>query len=199
MHDAPSRFPVELDAPPPPPTARRRHRVLTAPSGLVLFACLFLPAYRSCGEVDYAFDYWPFATPYLLGLLVALLALARSPRLRAALITAARVALGLTLLGWTVALLVQTAHDAGAILPLLAWCATAAVMIAMFGIRGTDERAAIRIALATAALGIVWFTLWCLDPNALLGIQLAAAASGALLVGAVLWRRELSRELARAG
>src|SRR5687768_8323907 len=122
MHDAPSSFPVELAPPPPLPAPPRRHRVVTAPSGLVLFACLFLPAYRACGETSYAFEYWPFATTYLLGLLVAVLALTRGPRLRAILIASARLVVALTIGGWTVVLLLEAGQDSGAILPFFAWC-----------------------------------------------------------------------------
>lgn len=58
---------------------RDRSRWLTAPSGLLLFACMFMPLFESCGEASYpaqAVASWP---PHLLGALVALLALVGTP------------------------------------------------------------------------------------------------------------------------
>lgn len=78
--------PVEAAATVPP--ARQRHRAVTVPSGLVLFACLFLPMVRGCDESIYptqaAAIAWPLAPlillPYGLGLMAVIAALGRSPR-----------------------------------------------------------------------------------------------------------------------
>jgi hypothetical protein len=190
--DAPASFPVELDPPPPPP--RRRHRAVTAPSGFLLFVCLFLPAIRVCGEQDYAYEYWPLATPYVLGLLVGILALVPHHRARRGLIVAIRALLIVTVVGWVVVLGIQAVAEGTAWVQLLVWVAVSSVLVALFGLRGSNERAATRVALATAILGIVWFGLWCLDPDALFGIYTAAGASLGLLVGALEWRREVARD-----
>src|SRR4051812_5640067 len=52
-----------------------RHRYLTVPAGGGLFACMFLPSSSSCGEVSRPLEYPAFCWPYVLGLLVAILAL----------------------------------------------------------------------------------------------------------------------------
>ena len=48
-------------------------RVFAGVPGIVLFACLFLPAVRTCGtQVVYPFEFPTLCSPYVLGLLVAL-------------------------------------------------------------------------------------------------------------------------------
>src|SRR5690242_4588333 len=70
------------DTPPAGPArlGPRRHRGLTAPSGAVLFVCLFLPAGKACASPLYPIPV-PWAWhPYLFGLVFALGAFATTPR-----------------------------------------------------------------------------------------------------------------------
>src|SRR5262252_1376913 len=57
----------------------RRHRRVTGLSGILLFACLFLPAVDACGAVQ-PYELPPLAPPYLYGLVFAMIAVARTPR-----------------------------------------------------------------------------------------------------------------------
>ena len=72
MDDLPATTAVE----PPlvriaPGTRIRRHRRVTALSGILLFACLFLPAVDACGPVM-PYQLPPVVPPYVLGLVFAL-------------------------------------------------------------------------------------------------------------------------------
>lgn len=79
---------------------RRRHRALAAPSGLLLFVCLFLPAVQHCGRVAYPYQIPIACPPYLLGLGVAITALWPRP-VTAATIDGARILAGLGVALWT--------------------------------------------------------------------------------------------------
>lgn len=190
--DGPGSFPVELE---PPRGPVRRHRLITAPSGFVLFVCLVLPAVEVCGSPTYPLEVWPLATPYLLGLLVGILALVTSPRARAGLVLAVRGVVWATVAGWTLYLvgLAITERD-DFVLPGLVWVCVAGIMLWMFGRRRRDEAAAVRVTIATAVVCCVWFGLFCFDPGALFGIYLSAVAAVGILIGGLEWRRELLRD-----
>lgn len=57
------------------PSTRRRHRILTVPSGIIAFACLFLPGYRDCGKNIAMLDRPATASACIVGLVVAVLVL----------------------------------------------------------------------------------------------------------------------------
>jgi hypothetical protein len=192
MFEGPASFPVELE---PPRGPRRRHRLITAPSGLVLFVCLFLPAVEVCGSPTYPIEVWPLATPYLLGLLVGILALVTGPRAVAGLVLAVRAVIWVTVVGWTVYLvgLAVTERD-DFVLPGLVWLFVGVSMVWMFGRGRRDEAAAARVTIATAVVCCVWFGLFCFDPGSLFGIYLSATAAVGLLIGGLEWRREVQRD-----
>ena len=80
MDDLPATTAVE----PPlvriaPGTRIRRHRRVTALSGILLFACMFLPAIDACGPVM-PYQLPPVVPPYALGLVFALIAIAQTER-----------------------------------------------------------------------------------------------------------------------
>ena len=191
MIEGPSSFAVELE---PPPTPRRRHRWISLPSGVLLFVCLFLPAVKSCGEPVYPFELAPLTTPYLLGLLVALVALMTAPGAVSKVVWIARALMWATVIGWTLFLLAQVLDEGDAYFMPLFTAVPGAVVLAIFGRGKRDERAATRMALGTAVLGIGWFGMWCFDGSALIGVYLSAAASVGLFIGALEWRREIARD-----
>src|SRR5438477_10197981 len=69
---------------------RRRHRRLTAPAGLLLFACLFLPAVKGCSAPLYPYEMPMFVPPYVYGLALAIGAATVSARRLRRAITAIR-------------------------------------------------------------------------------------------------------------
>jgi hypothetical protein len=176
-----------------PPTRRRLHRWLTCPSGAVVFACLFLPAVKVCNAPAYPYEVIGVQTPYVLGLLAALVAAARSPRVVAALVIAIRGLVWITNLGWAVALVVVAVSD-GELVPLAAWLAVTGVLIALFGWRGTDERAAARVTIAAGVSALVWFGIFLFDPGAMYGTYTGAVAASVLLIGGLEWRRQVIRD-----
>ena len=65
------QFPVAME----PRRRRRSHRILTIPSGVVVFLCLFLPGYRECGSNVAMADKPILAAICIAGLVVAIAAL----------------------------------------------------------------------------------------------------------------------------
>jgi hypothetical protein len=193
VEDRPSSFPVELE-PGVVHSPRRRHRAFTAPSGILLFVCLFLPAYRVCGSPAYPYELWPLATPYALGALVAVMALLGRPNEPHPLVVVIRGLMWATVIGWGVYLIGLAASE-GEWLPALVWAPVGTVILFLYG-RGRDEPAAARVTIATAVVSAVWFGLFCFDPGALAGIYIAAATAVIMLIGGLEWRREIQRDRA---
>lgn len=167
-----------------PDTRIRRHRRVTGLSGILLFACMFLPAIDACGTV-HPYELPPLAPPYLFGLVFALIAMSRTPRALAHGIVALRALSLLT--GFAGMMVGVVALQVG--IPEMVLAA------AVFVILGAPHRGEARIALAAiavAAVSMLWFAVWCFDDGALVGVYLSLASAGGLLAGAVLWRRELA-------
>ena len=167
------------------PLGRRTHRPFTSLLGLVLFCCLFLPAVRACGSPTYPYEIPSFTPPYALGLVFALVALARTRRGLAIGRVALRGALVLLLAGGGVTLLYIAPVGAALIgLGLL-------FLGILVGKRDQERRVAI-LCIVANALWAVWFLLWCTDGGAMVGVYLALLASLGLVVSGVVWLGDIA-------
>jgi hypothetical protein len=167
-----------------PGTRIRRHRRVTALSGVLLFACLFLPAVDACGPVI-PYRLPPVAPPYVFGLVFALIAISQTPRALRRGIAALRVVSLLVAVGGLVVMAILP--EVG--IPELGF---GVALLAIIGLSRTSEARIAAAAIAVAAVSMLWFALWCLDDSALCGAYLSLAGSAGLLVGGVLWLRELA-------
>jgi len=167
------------------PSGTRRHRPLTGTSGLLLFACMFLPALRGCGSDPVVpLDVPPFLPPYLYGLAFAFVALARS---QTGLVAGA---LALRLLGALVAF-------AGFVVFLVApgigivELTVGTVLLFAIGLQGASEVRLAVTALVIGATSTVWFALWSAADEALVGVYLSLGSSLGLFLGGIVWLLEL--------
>jgi hypothetical protein len=163
---------------------RRRHRRVTALSGILLFACMFLPAVDACGPVM-PYELPLVVPPYALGLVFALIAIAQTERgLRRGIVALRAVS-------------VLTAAAGVVVMPVVPEIGIPELvlgvgLLGVIGLARTTERRVAAAALVVAAVSALWFGLWCLDDGALIGVYLSVASSGGLLLGAVMWRGELA-------
>ena len=162
----------------------RRHRRVVGLSGILLFACMFLPALDACGTVQ-PYDVPPLAPPYLYGLVFALIALARTPRGLLRGVVALRVLAVLVAIAGSG--MIAIAPELG--IPELA---LGVALLLIVGLARTTEPRVAASVVVIAAVSTLWFGLWCLDDSALVGVYLSLASSAGLLVGGVLWCRELA-------
>jgi hypothetical protein len=173
-----------------PPIARimpggaRMHRRLSGLSGILLFACMFLPAVKGCHEPVTPLQAPPFLPPYLYGLVFALIAMSRSSRGLAYGVIALRVLAALVVLGSIV--LVVVLPPVG-VIELVA----GSVLLVTVGLSHTTET---RVAVTGIMVGlgsIIWFGIWSVSAEALLGVYLSLASSIGLFAGCLAWLREL--------
>jgi hypothetical protein len=167
-----------------PGTRIRRHRRVTALSGVLLFACLFLPAVDACGPVI-PYELPPVAPPYVFGLVFALIAISQTPRALRRGIAVLRVVSVLVAVAGLVVMAILP--EVG--IPELGF---GVALLAIIGLSRTSEARIAAAAIAVAAVSMPWFALWCLDDSALCGAYLSLAGSAGLFVGGVLWLRELA-------
>ncbi|HET7506108.1 MAG TPA: hypothetical protein VFK02_34045 [Kofleriaceae bacterium] len=168
----------------------RTHRRVAAlsggVSGIVLFACMFLPAVDSCGQPVRPYEMPPFWPPYLYGLVFALIALAARPRALQRGIAALR---GLT------ALFVAGSLVVIAIVPEIG-IVELALALALALILGVSRTTAPRAAIAgivVASVSAAWFGVWAGTEEACYGVYFSLASSLGLLAGSLVWLRELAR------
>jgi hypothetical protein len=189
MDDVPATTAVELPLVRIAPGPRvRRHRRVTALSGILLFACMFLPAVDACGPV-LPYQLPPVVPPYVLGLVFALTAIAQTERGLRGGIVALRAVSAITAAAGVV--MTPVVPELG--IPELA---VGAVLLLIIGLWRTTESRVAAAAIVVAAASTLWFGLWCLGlwclDGAAIGVYLSLASSAGLLVGAVLWWRELA-------
>jgi hypothetical protein len=164
----------------------RRHRRLTAPSGVVLFVCMFLPAMKSCGSAAVYPTELPFyCHPYVYGLALAIASLAVTERAVRRAVVMMRVVAWSAVAGG-IATIVQSRGLGGAAL-----IALGGALVAVIGVRGAFERRIAITGIVVSVLCILWFGLWAGSGGALVGIYLSLAASIFLLAGCLLWLSEL--------
>jgi hypothetical protein len=166
---------------PAPVVGRRvRHRPILGVSGIVLFACMFLPALRTCHEPTYPTEVPALLPPYFLGLAFAACALIASERTLRAVAGVIRVVFAaFAVLG--VAMLVY-APPLGVV-----ELSTAVVLLAILG-GGADEGRLATAVIVSASLQCCWFLIIAAPPDGMIGGQLSLLSSIGLLVGGVLWR-----------
>jgi hypothetical protein len=167
-----------------PGTRIRRHRRVTALSGILLFACMFLPAVDACGPVM-PYELPPVLPPYVLGLVFALIAIAQTARgLRRGIVALRAVSVLAAVAGVVVIPIVPAVG-----IPELG---LGVVLLLVLGLWRTTEPRIAAAAAVVAAVSTLWFGLWCLGDGALIGVHLSLASSAGLLLGAVMWRLELA-------
>jgi len=178
---------VAVDPPSPyvaPASRVRRHRSLTGLSGILLFACMFLPAIRGCNHPVVPYEVPPLLPPYVYGLVFALLAMSWSSRGLTLGVVALRVMAVLVLAASVVLVVVVPAVG---VLELM----IGTVLLVIVGLSGTTEARIAGTGIAVGSISMIWFGFWSVTPDALLGVYLSLASSVGLLVGSLEWLREL--------
>jgi len=175
--DLPTHFPVSGGR-------GRRHRSLTGLSGILLFACMFLPAVKGCHQPVMPYEVPPFLPPYLYGLVFAMLAMSRSSRGLAFGVVALRALAVLVVLGSVV--LVVIVPPVGVIELVIG-----SMLLVIVGLAGTTEPRIAGTGIAVGLVSMMWFGFWAVTPDALLGIYLALVSSIGLFAGSLAWSREL--------
>lgn len=163
---------------------QRRPRPLIGLSGLLLFACMFLPAIRGCGAPLTPLDAPPFLPPYVFGLVLAVIALWRTARGLALGVHALRLAAVLVVIG---SVLVTMLAPPIGLTELVLGC----VLLAMIGVYDASERRVAAAAMAISMICVVWFAFWSITPDALVGVHLSLIASIGLFAGSVGWLHDL--------
>ena len=168
-----------------PASRARRHRRLTGLSGILLFACMFLPAVKGCNAPVMPYEVPPFLPPYLYGLVFALVAMSRTTRGVQLGYTVLRVLAALVVLGSIV--LVIIAPPVG-ILELL----IGTVLLVTVAPGDNLERQIATSGIEVAGVSVLWFAAWSTSQDALLGVYLSLASAVGLLFGCVAWLRALA-------
>ena len=162
----------------------RRTRPLVGLSGLLLFACMFLPAVRGCDAPVTPLQMPPFLPPYLYGGVLAGLAVWRTGRGLGVGMALLRALSMLVVIGSV--LVIVLAPPIGTIELLLG-----SALLAIVGLFGTSEARVAATGIAVGVICILWFGFWTLTPDALIGVHLSLLASIGLFAGSLAWLREL--------
>lgn len=155
-----------------------------------MFACLFLPAMRTCGTPDYPLHNFPYFTaPYFFGIVVAVTAFVVGPRtLRMALAVARAF-----VVAYAASTIGMMFGDDGALLFGLVQLGFACALAGILGLRGHDEK---RLAIAITVLASVetlWFVFVAAPPDGMIGGQLSLLAAAGTVAGSILWQGEIAR------
>jgi hypothetical protein len=166
------------------PLGRRRHRWFTAPSGLLLFVCLFLPAVDGCGTPVVPIEMPYFWHPYVYGLAFAVAAFAATARWARTTTIVLRVLAWLTVTGG-VLLMVES------IMLGIVELTLGTILLAVIGARGHAERRSALTAIVVSVACTLWFGIWSGSSDAMCGVYISLTASIFLLAGSLLWLSEL--------
>lgn len=154
-------------------------------AGILLFACMFLPAMKGCANAPVLpLDVPPFLPPYLFGLVFAAIALTRSSRAMVAGVVAVRLLAAVVAFAGFVVFLVAPSIGVVELIVGL-------VLLSAIGLRGVSE---LRLAGSVALIGAIctmWFGLWTASVDALYGVHLSLASSIGLLLGGSAWLVEV--------
>jgi hypothetical protein len=162
----------------------RRRTALAGVSGILLFACMFLPAIKGCSDPVMPYELPPFVPPYLYGLVFALLALSRSSRALVLGVRALRVLAVFVVAGSVV--LIVVVPPVG-----LVELVAGGVLLVIIGFSDITE---LRVAMTGIAVGLIstiWFGFWSATPDALAGVYLSLASSIGLVAGSLAWLCEI--------
>jgi hypothetical protein len=163
----------------------RRYRRLTGLSGILLFACMFLPAVEGCREPLMPYEVPPFVPPYLYGLIFALVAMARRPGSLQLGYAALRVLGGLVVLGSIIVVVVAPP------IGLVELIIGTVLLVTVAPAGGMEPRMA-ATGIGVSVVCILWFGAWSTTDEALAGVHLSLVSSLGLLVGSVGWGRALA-------
>lgn len=161
------------------------YRRLTALSGTLLFACMFLPAFNACGQPLRPYEAPPALPPYVYGLVLALIAISRTPRALRLGIVALRA---LAVLAMVASVVVFFLLPPFGVLLLI----VGAMLLSLVGRSGPMESGVAASGVAVAVLSMIWFGILSVFEDALLGVYLSLASSTGLFASALLWARALA-------
>jgi hypothetical protein len=170
-----------------PTLGRRRHRRITGFSGIVLFACIFLPAVKGCSEPVYPLEMPIFLHPYLYGIVFAIAGTTLTARGMRTVLILLRAIVVLSVLDGIICAFM--APPLGLIL-----LSVAGVLYGAIGFSGASERRIAATAMIVGGGSTIWFGLWAGSPDALVGVYVSLAGAVGLLVGGIVWLAELSLE-----
>jgi hypothetical protein len=162
----------------------RMHRRLRGLSGMLLFACMFLPAVKGCHEPVTPAQVPPFLPPYLYGLVFALIAISRSSLGLVYGVIALRALAAVIVLG---SIVVVVLAPLIAIIEMIA----GAVLLVTVGLFRTTETRVAATGIVISVVSIFWFGIWSVRWDAFWGVYLSLGSSIGLLAGCVAWLREL--------
>ena len=165
-----------------PASRARRHRRLTGLSGVLLFACMFMPSVNGCHQPVTPYEVPPSLPPYLYGLVLAFVATVGGARALQVGFIALRV-LGAVVIVMS-ALLIAIAPAIGLAALIVG------TLLAVPSGGSTEARIAVN-GVEAAVVSILWFGFWAVFGDALIGVYLALGSSFGLLFGCVAWVREL--------
>ena len=165
--------------------ARAARRLVGLP-GAVLFICLFMPAYRECGNPVTPLSMPPLWGPYLGGLIAALVAIIHHRHMRTTAVITLSAIWALAAGAIVAGMLGAAAPQVGVVAAIAAFVMIVALCIAMA--RRAWNAASVSSAITGhGLLSLCWGALLLSDRNHLYGATVTAIASAALVACGAAW------------